>query len=94
MYLAQIQTALAKADKTVRIDDDALELIVAAGYNVAFGARFLKRVIDERIKLPISARWRESTHFHVKVAGGQITVDDRSAGLVASDKTRAYGDVA
>jgi ATP-dependent Clp protease ATP-binding subunit ClpC len=94
LYLAQIRTALAKADKTIRIDDDALELIVAEGYNVAFGARFLKRLIDERIKLPISGRWRESTHFHVKVAGGQITVDDSAPGLVASDKTRAYGDVA
>jgi ATP-dependent Clp protease ATP-binding subunit ClpA len=94
LYLAQIRAALAKADKTLRIDDDALELIVAEGYNVAFGARFLKRLIDERIKLPISARWRESTHFHVKVAGGQITIDERSPGLVASDKTRVYGDVA
>ena len=36
-----------------------LELIVTDGYSLAFGARFLKRVIDERIKLPISARWKE-----------------------------------
>ena len=27
------------------------------GYSLAYGARFLKRVIDERIKLPISQRW-------------------------------------
>ena len=35
----------------------ALEQLVQEGYSLAFGARFLKRVIDERIKLPISQRW-------------------------------------
>ena len=31
---------------------------MAQGYSLAFGARFLKRMIDERIKLPISATGR------------------------------------
>ena len=43
---------------------------------MAFGARFLKRLIDERIKLPISARWREGSHFHVKVVrADEITIE-------------------
>ena len=33
------------------------------GYSLAYGARFLKRTIDERIKLPISQRWNEGAHF-------------------------------
>ena len=32
---------------------------MSQGYSLAYGARFLKRVIDDRVKLPISARWRE-----------------------------------
>ena len=39
--------------------DEALELIVPKGYSLAFGARFLKRFIDEQIKLPISAQWKD-----------------------------------
>ena len=37
----------------------ALEQLVHDGYSLAYGARFLKRVIDEQIKLPISQRWTQ-----------------------------------
>ena len=43
---------LAKVGKTIRISEEALEALVDRGYSLAFGARFLKRVIDEHIKLP------------------------------------------
>ena len=52
-----------------------LELIAIEGYSAAFGARFLKRVIDERIKLPITMRWRDGAHFHLRVASGRVVVD-------------------
>ena len=67
--------ALAKAGKTFEIDDEALDAIVRHGHSPAYGARLLKRVIDERIKLPISARWHEAPHFDVKVEGGDVVVD-------------------
>ena len=41
------------------------------GYSLAFGARFLKRFIDEHIKLPISARWKEGSHFSVRAREGR-----------------------
>src|SRR4249920_484623 len=41
-YLHQVALALAKAGKTIGVDDEALEVVVAKGYNIAFGARFLK----------------------------------------------------
>src|SRR5207302_3263242 len=62
-YLRQVKITLAQAGKTIQVEPDALEVIVAQGYSLAFGARFLKRIIDERIKLPISTRWREGSHF-------------------------------
>ena len=49
--------------------------MVQKGYNMAFGARFLKRYIDEHIKLPISARWKEGTHFDVRAENGAIVVE-------------------
>jgi ATP-dependent Clp protease ATP-binding subunit ClpA len=73
-YLDQIRTTLAKAGKTIAIDDEALELIVTRGHSVGFGARFLKRFIDEHVKLPISAQWKNGSHFDVKANAGQIEV--------------------
>src|SRR5205085_6236002 len=56
-YLRQMTLTLAKAGKTIQMTDEALELLVTKGYSMAFGARFLKRFIDEHVKLPISERW-------------------------------------
>ena len=64
-YLAMLTATLAKAGKTLSITEAALDLLVEQGYSLAFGARFLKRVIDERIKLPISEQWKEGHHFDV-----------------------------
>jgi ATP-dependent Clp protease ATP-binding subunit ClpA len=80
-YLATIDRTLATAGKTFQIDDDALELLVTQGYSLAYGARFLKRVIDERVKLPISARWRESARFHVRARDGEVVVETATAEL-------------
>ena len=66
---------MAKAGKTIEIDDDALELIAAQGYSIAFGARFLKRAIDEQIRLPITMLWNDGSHFNVRVAKQAIAVD-------------------
>jgi len=93
-YLVQVKLALAKAGKTIQVDDEALEAIVTQGYNMAFGARFLKRVIDERIKLPISASWHDGSHFQVKVKDGAVVVEPSPARLVVDDPDLAYGDVA
>jgi ATP-dependent Clp protease ATP-binding subunit ClpA len=76
-YLSTIGGALQKAGKTLQIDDDALALIAAQGYSPAHGARFLKRAIDERIKVPISTLWHEAPHFRVKADGGQVVVEPK-----------------
>ena len=83
-YLAAIERTLAAAGKTLRVDDEALDLLVTQGYSLAYGARFLKRVIDERVKLPISARWRESTRFHVCARDGEVAVEALPAELAAA----------
>jgi hypothetical protein len=82
---------MAKAGKTLKVNEDALELIVTKGYNIAFGARFLKRMIDEQIKLPISARWKEGSHFIVKAVEGEIVVE---SALSSVADVIEFGDVA
>jgi ATP-dependent Clp protease ATP-binding subunit ClpA len=83
-YLATVEQTLTAAGKRIQIDDEALKLLVSEGYSLAYGARFLKRVIDERVKLPISMRWRESGEFHVRTENGQLAVTLGSAEIVAA----------
>ena len=93
-YLTQVKLALAKSGKTLDVEDTALELVVTRGYNMAFGARFLKRFIDEHIKVPISARWKEGTHFDVRAVDGVLVVEPAVAKMSLPDAALAYGDVA
>jgi ATP-dependent Clp protease ATP-binding subunit ClpA len=93
-YLHQVSLALAKAGKTLGVDDEALELVVAKGYNIAFGARFLKRFIDEHIKLPISAHWKDGSHFDVKVKDDALVVEPGIATAASAARAVAFGDVA
>jgi ATP-dependent Clp protease ATP-binding subunit ClpA len=93
-YLASVRLTLAKAGKTMQVTDEALETVVVKGYSMAFGARFLKRYIDEHIKLPISARWKDGTHFEVKAADGALVVEPSIGTVPSPDEALAYGDVA
>jgi len=88
-YLAQLKDTLTKAGKMFVIEDEALELVVVKGYSMAFGARFLKRIIDQQIKLPISERWKEGSHFDVTVQNGAVVVAPGPARVPDADGTVA-----
>jgi ATP-dependent Clp protease ATP-binding subunit ClpA len=51
--------------KAVEITDRALDLLTEKGFSQAYGARFLKRHIDEKVKLPLTAMWKDASHFTV-----------------------------
>jgi ATP-dependent Clp protease ATP-binding subunit ClpC len=74
-YMDTLAATLRHAGRTFSIDADALERLVHEGYNAAYGARFLKRVLDEHVKLPISLRWREGSTFRVVVRDDAVTVE-------------------
>jgi ATP-dependent Clp protease ATP-binding subunit ClpA len=57
------------------VTPEALEQLVTDGYSLAYGARFLKRVIEAKIKLPISQRWTEGEEFLADVRDGQLEID-------------------
>ena len=52
-----------------------VDALVVEGYSTANGARFLKRVIDDRIKLPLSQKWKEGSSFCARVRDGAIVVE-------------------
>jgi ATP-dependent Clp protease ATP-binding subunit ClpA len=74
-YLADLSDTLVRWNRTLVVTPEALEAIVSKGYSLAYGARFLKRVIDDEVKLPISQQWRQGTEFHVHVEAGRIVVE-------------------
>jgi ATP-dependent Clp protease ATP-binding subunit ClpA len=91
-YLRRIEETLSSRRKSLVVDDEALDAIVKEGHSLAYGARFLKRVIDERVKLPISEQWSAGAHFHVRLVGGAVQVDVVGPRLVvAADGELAYG---
>ncbi len=83
-YIGEVTSTLKRFNKTVTVEPEALEKLVTDGYSLAYGARFLKRVIDDRIKLPLSQRWKEANAFRVTLMDDQITVETVGPRLVAS----------
>jgi ATP-dependent Clp protease ATP-binding subunit ClpC len=73
--IAKVERTLSKGGRSLIVTPEALEQIVHEGYSLAYGARFLKRVIEARIKLPISQRWTEGEAFTVDVRDGAISVE-------------------
>ena len=69
-----VATAAARG-KQIEITPDAVDAIVRDGYSVAYGARFLKRVIDDRIKIPLSQMWSNAERFRVTAPNGEITIE-------------------
>jgi ATP-dependent Clp protease ATP-binding subunit ClpA len=77
--IEKIERSLTRSGRTLRVTPEALEQLVTDGYSLAYGARFLKRVIDAKIKLPISQRWTDGEEFVVTARDGQIEIDVTSA---------------
>jgi ATP-dependent Clp protease ATP-binding subunit ClpC len=94
LYLEEVGDTLRARGKSLQVDDEALDLIVEQGHSLAYGARFLKRVIDECVKLPISEHWMTGQQFRVRAEGERVVVDDAGPRLVSSapdSSELAYG---
>ena len=68
--------------------------IVSDGYSLQYGARFLKRIIDEKIKLPLSERWHQGSHFEVAMKDGVLQVEPAPGKIPSPEQMLAFGDVA
>ncbi|MBI5966671.1 MAG: ATP-dependent Clp protease ATP-binding subunit [Deltaproteobacteria bacterium] len=76
-YLQGIRQNLSTQGKALHVTEEGLELLVEIGFSLKYGARFLKRRIDERVKIPITLHWREGSEFFVDAAGGELQVTCR-----------------
>ncbi|MGD9589012.1 MAG: AAA family ATPase [Pyrinomonadaceae bacterium] len=74
IYLNKLRRKMESQGKVVEITDAALDLLTEKGFSPAYGARFLKRHIDQKVKLPITNEWKLSRRFAVDVEDDEIVV--------------------
>src|ERR687885_1055876 len=74
LYLSTLRKQMKRQGKVLEVSDVALDLLTEKGFSPAYGARFLKRHIDEKVKLPITAMWKEADAFVADVESGEVVV--------------------
>jgi ATP-dependent Clp protease ATP-binding subunit ClpA len=74
LYLEKLRRQMERQGKYVEVTEAAINALTERGYNTAYGARFLKRHIDEKVKLPITGMWKQSSRFRVDVENGETVV--------------------
>lgn len=74
LYLSKMQRHMERQGKLIEVTEAAVDLLTENGYSPAYGARFLKRHIDQKVKLPITNIWKTGMRFRVDAENGEITV--------------------
>lgn len=74
LYLTGIRRQMERQGKLIRMSEAALDKLVEKGFSPTYGARFLKRTIDEVVKLPITNLWKAFNTFVVDLKDGEIDV--------------------
>ncbi len=74
IYIGAMRKRMELQGKKVTITDAALAYVVEKGFSPTYGARFLKRTIDERVKLPITNLWKAFNSFVVDMVDGDLDI--------------------
>src|SRR5712664_847913 len=73
LYLESTRRQMKRQGKSFEITGAAIDALTEKGFSTQYGARFLKRYIDERVKLPITMMWKSGSNFIVDVEDGEVT---------------------
>ncbi len=74
LYLSKLRRQMERQGKNVEVTERAIDLLTEKGFSPAYGARFLKRHIDEKVKLPITNMWKQATNFTADVEEGEVVI--------------------
>jgi ATP-dependent Clp protease ATP-binding subunit ClpC len=75
LYLGMVKRQMKRQGKILEVSESALDYLVEKGFSPQYGARFLKRTIDEMVKLPVTTRWKESEQFYVEYVDGEMKIN-------------------
>lgn len=79
LYLGKLKRNMERQGKIVEITEAAVDLLTEKGFSPAYGARFLKRHIDQKVKLPITNQWKAGMRFMVDAKEGELMVTPNDA---------------
>jgi ATP-dependent Clp protease ATP-binding subunit ClpA len=74
LYLNGLRRQMERQGKKFTLTESAIDYLVEKGFSPAYGARFLKRTIDEKVKLPITNLWKAFNGFVVEIKDGELDV--------------------
>jgi len=74
LYIEHMRQQMKRQGKSFAITDSAIDLLTEKGFSTQYGARFLKRYIDEKVKLPITSMWKSGSTFGIDAEDGEIVV--------------------
>jgi ATP-dependent Clp protease ATP-binding subunit ClpC len=72
--IARLTATMERSGRRLIVAPEVIDRLVKEGYSLAYGARFLKRVIEEKIKMPISQQWGGGPEFVVRCEDDRIAV--------------------
>jgi len=75
LYIGIIKRQMKRQNKELVVSDAAVVYLVEKGFSPQYGARFLKRTIDEIVKLPVTTRWKEAERFDVHIENGELKIN-------------------
>jgi ATP-dependent Clp protease ATP-binding subunit ClpA len=87
LYLDKTNRQMKRQGKSFEVTDRAIDLVTEKGYSMQYGARFLKRYIDEYVKLPITTMWKAGSKFKVEVENNEVVAQivDEDEGSVVNN---------
>lgn len=74
LYLQAVHQQLQEHGKSLHYMEKEIEYLAMEGFSVKYGARFLKRKIDQLVKVPITLHWKEKDHFALEVVDSMLVV--------------------
>ena len=74
LYIDKLCRQMDRAGQDLQVTSAALDLLTEKGFSPTYGARFLKRHIDEKVKLPITAMWKDADGFVADVENGEVVI--------------------
>ncbi|RZD14100.1 MAG: ATP-dependent Clp protease ATP-binding subunit [Candidatus Acidulodesulfobacterium ferriphilum] len=74
MHIDSINKTMSEHGKDLTVTDEALNKLVEKGYSSKFGARFLKRSIDDIVKVPLTLKWKDGDSFIADLIDGEVSV--------------------
>ncbi|MBI4949367.1 MAG: ATP-dependent Clp protease ATP-binding subunit [Deltaproteobacteria bacterium] len=80
LYIEKIRDHMETYGKHLSVTEKAIDALVDKGYNQKYGARFLKRHVDEKVKVPVTLKWKDGEFFRIDAVDDEVVVDTSSAG--------------